>query len=103
MIFKHHVKRVANDVLQITLGQQSPGVYRFLTEPVKFGKFVELLHERLNQLELAGYVRSASAIDKFIRSATIRYAEVQLERAGNLKPKEEKNSDGAAGHRIQAV
>jgi hypothetical protein len=83
MIFSYQVKWIAEKFLRETLNDY-PGVLNYLLEHEKFGKWTRLCAERLTQLDMAGYVKSGSAVDEFIKVAAARYAEKQLEKLGHL-------------------
>lgn len=81
MIFPTQVKRIAEDHLRLVLGHYSSRM-SFLFEPVKFDKWCRLCAERVNQMDMAGYVKSREAMVQFIESAARAYADVQLRRIG---------------------
>jgi hypothetical protein len=69
------VKKTIEDTFET-----APSFKDYLLAPSRYGKFCELLHSRMVQLELAGYVRSESAAFAFIDDATRFFAEKQLDR-----------------------
>lgn len=86
MIFSYHVKWSAERVLRQVLANY-PSQLRVCLEDEKFGKWCRLCAEKLNQLDIAGYVRSQYAIDHFIKVAALAYARYQIEKASLQIPK----------------
>lgn len=83
MILKTMIKRQADAFLEKFLALY-PTQRKFLLDEIRYNKWIDLLHERLNQLDLEGYVPSKRAIDIFIIQAAGAYAKKQLEKV-NLK------------------
>lgn len=81
MIFPYQVKWQAEKHLRLVL-KEYPGILRYVLRPHVFETWVRLCTERLNQLDLAGYVRSKAAAEQFIKAAACAYADVQLKRYG---------------------
>ena len=84
MIFPSTVRQVAEPYLQGYL-RDYPGLCRDVTETFKLDLFCRLTAERLNQLDLMGFLRSRDAMLQFIRRAAQAYAHKQLEKAGVLR------------------
>ena len=85
MIFKGQVRDFAELYLKTTL-RDVPSALAYLLAPERFPLFVDLLHVRLNELDLCGYVKSRGAINQFIMQATSAYGRKQLEKAGMPVP-----------------
>lgn len=85
MILKTQIQQILDDFTTNRLADY-PSHRRYLTHPSRYRKFVELLHIRLNELDLAGYVRSPFAIKVFVLRAFALYAQKQLEKAGMKTP-----------------
>jgi hypothetical protein len=90
MIFPYQVKWVAEKYLRMLLSNY-PSQLRVCMEDEKFPLWCRLCSERLNQLDLAGFVRSRAAVDHFIKTAVIAYAKHQLKKA-SLKVPTQNNS-----------
>lgn len=84
MIYPSDVKLVASHFLKTTL-RSYPGLLKYLFEPHRWDLWVRMCAERCNQLDLAGYVPSKAAMNKFIEDAASAYADRQLKNAGNVK------------------
>lgn len=78
MIFRKEVEIAAKESIESRL-KTNQNALKFLTEPVKWTKWVDLLHVRCNELEWA--IRSKWAMRDFIDKATIEYGRKQLDKA----------------------
>lgn len=86
MIFSYQVKWVAETFLRELLGNH-PSQLRACLEYERFPVWCRLCAERLNQLDLAGFVRSDAAVKHFIKVAVLAYAKHQIEKASLQIPK----------------
>lgn len=81
MIAKHTVQFTAEKYLRENLNKPSViSIRDQMLAPPAWPKFIELLHVRCNQLDLAGYVRSKYALDDFIKKAAWAYADKYLKK-----------------------
>lgn len=83
MILKETVKWTAEQFIRSAHAKtQNPEVRQIIEtimKPPHWTKWIELLHIRVNELDLAGYIRSRYALDQFVKSATLVYADKQIE------------------------
>ena len=91
MIFKEHVRAVAEKYLNSQLKELASARIHLLA-PHRFDRWVDLLWVRLNELEVAGYVKSQGAINHFIMQATSVYGLKQLDRAEIKVPLENEHA-----------
>lgn len=56
--------------------------------PERFDKWVDLAYLRLNELDLAGFVKNQTAIDQFVKLAVSMFAKRQLLKANYKAPPE---------------
>jgi hypothetical protein len=68
-------------------------ILRSLMHRDRWPHFIKALHERVNQLDIAGYVKSREALDIFIKQAVVYYSlrivdkiEKQMDHEGDHKP-----------------
>ena len=61
---------------------KSPETYRFISESIRFNKFIDLLHERINEIELylinTGINPTAKQLEQFTINALLTYIEMQI-------------------------
>jgi len=79
MIFKTQVKWIAEKHLREVL-KDYPGILAYVLRRERFDRWCQLCAERLNQLDLAGYVRSKYAVDHFVKTGACMYADHQLKK-----------------------
>ena len=87
MVFKTQVRETAEKYLRDHLSPY-PSQLIHLLRPSRFDLWVDLCWLRLNDLDVAGYVKNRFAVDHFIKAAVGRYAQVQLEKAALKNPYE---------------
>ena len=85
MIFRYMVENHAGNYLSETL-QTAPSALKFLKAPHRWTKWIDLLHARVNELEVAGFAPTKFAVMRFIETATLAYADKQLDKARIKKP-----------------
>lgn len=78
MILKYLVSEQVNKTLDGTFKEKG-SILKFLKRKPFLEKFIELLHVRVNELDLAGFALTKFAVMDFISKATLHYADSQLE------------------------
>ena len=85
MIFKERVRQVALQYLKLRT-DKAPSVQKYLLRRELFGKWVDLAHIRVNEIDLAGYCTSKAALELFIRQACEAFICRQLEKVKTQIP-----------------
>jgi hypothetical protein len=84
MIQKHDFKPALDDFIsRVDIPYSAK---KYLTDPIRYDVFISLLHDRLNQFDIVGYVKSGTAIRIFALHAFGVYAKTQLTKAGMKVP-----------------
>lgn len=81
MFLPYQVNWVAETFLRQLLSNY-PSQLRACLEYERFPVWCRLCAERLNQLDLAGFVKSKAAAEHFIRVAVLSYARHQIKKEG---------------------
>lgn len=73
MILKATIKKVATKHLKTVL-KDYPGIIASVLQDSRWKKFIELSHERCNQMDIAGYLPTQFAFEDFVQKRTNTFA-----------------------------
>lgn len=94
MIFFTQVKWTAENHLRYVLSEY-PAQLRQVLKEENFNKFCNLMAERLNQLDIAGYIGGKFGFDEFVKCGATLFAKNELAKSGDRMPDDEPPKDAA--------